>query len=307
MSLIVDADNPAAPAVNPADVIKDGDSKTFMQDVATASHKSCVVAIFWADDCGPSQTLMPMLEKLILQTNGVLKLVKVNIDQNQELAHQMRVQKSPSVYAFQNGQPVDGFQGALSEAQLRNFIARVSGHKKGPLEAALEQAKELLDGGDFQNAGGIYQQVLGQDASHPAAIGGFIRCLIGLGEIEKAREAVDNIPADLRKEKDIVATITAVELAEQGTDAGDSDTAALEQKLDKNENDHQARFDLAIALYGAGKTEEAINHLLESIKRDQAWNNQAAKDQLLKIFDGLGFNDPLAQEGRRKLSTILFV
>lgn len=304
MSLIVDPNTPATPGVNPADLIKDSDQLSFAQDVIEASKEVPVIVDFWAPWCGPCKTLGPLLEKLVLQAGGLVKMVKIDVDQNQEIAAQLRVQSVPTVYGFKDGKGVDGFTGAQTESQIKAFIERLTGNAKSPLDEAMEQAKALLDAGDGAAAESLYMQILGQDTSSTAAIAGLIRAKVVQGDTDGARALVGQLDAVTRAKSDVEAAISTIELAEQADDAGD--IAPLEAAVAANENDIQARFDLANALYAAGQTERAVDELLECISRDRAWNEEAARQQLLKIFDALGFTDPIAQEGRRKLSTILF-
>ena len=235
-----------------------------------------------------------------------MALVKINIDDNPEIAQQLRIQSIPAVFAFDKGQPVDGFMGAQPESQIKRFVERLVGPMgPSPLEQALEQAKDALDAGDFASASNIYGQILRQVPGEAAAIAGLVRCLVGAGDLEDARELVDGLDDDSLKNADVESAVTALTLAEQAGEA-DGDTAELQARLAQDPGDHQARFDLAMAYHGAGRNEQAIDELIEIIRRDREWNEQAARQQLLKLFEALGHADPLTVAGRRKLSSILF-
>ena len=290
-----------------ADLIKDTDTDSFVTDVVEASTEVPVIVDFWAPWCGPCKQLSPVIEKLVRQAGGLVRLVKINVDENQNLAMQLRVQSIPAVFAFRNGQPVDGFVGALPESQIRTFIERLTGGAKPPKEIAIQEAMDeaaaLLAEGDWQNASSIYNGILAEESAHPGAIAGIINCLRSAGEIAEAREVIESLSDEVKKDAIVAGAISAVDLAEQGS--GIDDTAALEAKLAANP-DHQARFDLAVALYGNGSTEAAIDALLELVRRNRTWDDEAARKQLLKIFEALGPTDPLTSASRRRLSSLLF-
>jgi putative thioredoxin len=231
-------------------------------------------------------------------------LAKVNVDENQEIAAQMRVQSIPAVFAFSKGQPIDSFTGAVTDSQIKAFVKKLLGDVKPPIEAALVEAKEALDAGDGIKASDIYREVQTHDVENAEALAGIIRSAMLLGEIDSAREIVDTLEDAFKTKPEIMSAIAALELAEGG--ASDVDVNALKAALEANENDHQVRLDMAIALCGAGLNQEAVDHLLELIKRDQSWNEEAGRVQLLKIFEALGFSDPVVIDGRKRLSTILF-
>jgi putative thioredoxin len=303
--------NPGRPAGAPqdapspgADLIKESSTQTFMADVVEASLQVPVIVDFWAPWCGPCKQLGPILEKLVRQAAGMVRLVKINVDENQDLAAQMRVQSIPMVYAFKKGQPVDGFAGALPESQVKLFIDRLTGGAKAPIDLVLDDAKAALDSGDARRAATIYAQVLAQDSTNPAALGGLIRAATMSGDVARAKQVASGLTEKMRAAPEIAAAIAALELAEQT--AGFGDTAELTTKVDDNPNNHQARFDLAMALFGRGRNEAAIEQLLELVRRDRKWNDDAARKQLVKIFDALGPTDPLTVSGRRQLSSILF-
>jgi len=294
---------PTAPA---GDLIKDVGMATFMQDVIEESKNVPVIVDFWAPWCGPCKTLGPALEKLVTQAGGLVKMAKVNVDENQEIAAQMRVQSIPAVFAFKQGQPVDGFTGAVPESQLKAFVEKLLDGAKPPIDAALEQAQAALDAGDGLAAGSMYREIQTQDPGNPVAIGGMIRSAMMIEQLPLAREMADGLPEELRKKPEIAAAVTALELAEMGEGTDDSETVALKAASEASPADHQARFDYANALIGSGRNEEGLDELLEIVRRDRAWNEEAARQQVLKVFEALGSNDPVTQDGRRKLSTILF-
>lgn len=296
----------SAPAA--ADLVKNTGTATFMADVVDASFDQPVIVDFWAPWCGPCRQLGPALEKAVTEARGAVRMVKVNIDENQDLAGQMRIQSIPAVYAFKDGRPVDGFVGALPESQVKQFVqkmAKLGGPKQSPIEDALAMAKEALAEGDVGTAGNLYAQVLEAEPTNPAALAGIVRVQIEAKDLEGAREALAQVPAEHAGHADIVAARSALELAEEGEKATGA-LAELEAKLAANPNDHQARFDLSAALYAAGDREAAVDQLLEIVRRDRKWNEEAARKQLLKLFEAFGFSDPLSMDARKRLSSILF-
>ncbi len=303
--MIIEEDGtPVSTATGSGDLIKDSDITNFVADVIEESKSVPVIVDFWAPWCEPCKQLTPALEKLVTQGGGIVKLVKVNVDENQQLAAQLQVQSVPSVFGFKHGQPVDAFAGAQPESQIKAFIKRLTGDAKAPIEEALEHAKSLLDEGDAEQASAIFAQVLSQDQGNGAAIAGLIRCYLASGETEHAKSLIEGLDEPTRNNGDVQAAISALELAEAGSAGGDVEE--FRTRLAANENDHQARFDLALGLYGAGKTAEALEELLEIVRRDRAWNDEAARTQMLKIFEALGASDPVTMAARRSLSTILF-
>jgi putative thioredoxin len=288
--------------------ISEGSIDTFVEDVIEASANVPVIVDFWAPWCGPCKTLGPMLERLVKEAKGAVRLVKIDVDKNQELAAQMRVQSIPAVYGFVGGRPVDGFAGAVPESQLKAFIQRLTGGAagKGPtLAELLAEAQTQLNDGQTELALQIYQQILSEEENNGPALGGMIRCLIKLGHADGARQMVDSLPPDLQAQTDVAAAVKALELAEKS--AGNSGaTAALRQKLEANPKDHQARFDLSAALVAEGANEEALDQLLELYRIDRNWNEGAAKAQLLTLFEAFGHADPLTVAARKRLSSLMF-
>jgi len=299
-----DGAQPGGSGAAPGDVIKDTDTASFMADVVEMSKTIPVIVDFWAPWCEPCKQLGPALEKLVINAGGLVKLVKINIDENQDLAGQMRVQSIPAVYAFRNGQPVDGFTGAVPESQLRAFVEKLLGDAQSPLDAALEQAQQLAESGQTDQARSLYEQIIGQDSENPKALAGLIRLIIEAGDIEEANVMIDALAPSLKSNTEIAGVISMLELAEQSNEAGD--VQELREKLSTNDKDHQVRFDLAMALYSNGDNENAVEELLELLRRDQKWNEEAARIQLLKILEVLGFNHPISVTTRRKISAILF-
>ncbi len=308
MVTIINTETPDAGAGNGSipvgDIIKDSDTNNFSKDVIDQSTKIPVVVDFWAPWCGPCKQLSPTLDKLAREYGGKIQLVKINVDENQELATQMRVQSIPMVVAFKDGQPVDGFAGALPESQLRQFFEKLTGSEGSPIEQALEKASMMVANGDTQNAAEIYSQILAQDPINAASHAGVAKCLIEAEGIEKAQAYLKGLDADILNKEEVKSVLAAIDLEHESTDTEETDS--LRQKLDTRPDDPQLRYDLAIALYGDGCSEEAINILVELVKTHKTWNEEAARAQLLKIFEALGHSDPITIEGRRKLSVVIF-
>ena len=308
MVTIINTETPDAGAGNGSipvgDIIKDSDTNNFSTDVIDQSTKIPVVVDFWAPWCGPCKQLSPTLDKLAREYGGKIQLVKINVDENQELATQMRVQSIPMVVAFKDGQPVDGFAGALPESQLRQFFEKLTGSEGSPIEQALEKASMMVANGDTQNAAEIYSQILAQDPINAASHAGVAKCLIEAEGIEKAQAYLKSLDADMLNKEEVKSVLAAIDLENASTDSEETDS--LRQKLSTSPDDPQLRYDLAIALYGDGCSEEAINILVELVKTHKTWNEEAARAQLLKIFEALGHSDPITIEGRRKLSVVIF-
>jgi putative thioredoxin len=285
-----------------ADLIKDATDATFMADVVEASKTTPVIVDFWATWCGPCRQLGPALEKAVLAAQGAVKLVKVDIDKNPAYAGQLRVQSIPAVFAFVDGRPVDGFMGALPDSQVKQFVDRLARQGGGsPVDEALALAKESLDLGDAGGAAQAYAQALQMEPGNARAIGGLARLYQQAGDLERAREVLEMAAPDAR-DPDIDAVRAALALAENAS----SETAEFEQRIAANPDDHEARLELAKALAGSGRMEAAVDQLLESIRRDREWNDQAARKQLLTIFEAAGQMSDVAKHGRRQLSSILF-
>jgi putative thioredoxin len=293
----------------PADTIKDSDQTRFAADVIEASKNQPVLVDFWAPWCGPCKQLTPALEKVVKAAGGKVKLVKINVDENKELAQQLRIQSIPVVYGFRDGRPVDGFVGAQSESQIRAFVERLLGAgahvDEDPIDAALSEAKAALEAHDAGTATAIYGQVLAHDPKNAKAIAGLARARAIAGDPAQARKYLDAVPKEAANDPDVAAARSAVELAEKGK-AASGKSAELEARIAKDPADHQARFDLAMAKYATQDTEAAIEGLLEIIRRKRDWNEEAARKQLVQIFEALGSGHPLVTAGRRRLSSILF-
>ena len=287
--------------------IADVTTATFMAEVVDGSFEQPVIVDFWAPWCGPCKQLGPILEKVVRGANGAVRMVKLNIDENPEIAQQMRVQSIPAVYAFKDGRPVDGFVGALPESQVRQFVERLGGAAAGPspIEQAMTMAREAAQGGDHATALALYSQILQRESDNPEALAGLARALIAQGELDGARELLDGVTKEIAKHAEIAAARSALELAVEGQKAIGS-VDQLRARLDANADDHEARFELATALFGAGERESAIDELLALFRRDRAWDEQAARRQLVKFFEVMGPTDPLTLSGRRRLSSLMF-
>ena len=293
------------PAAGGSPAVKDTTDASFMADVIQASRQQPVIVDFWAPWCGPCKTLGPLLEQAVAATGGKVRMVKVNVDQNQLVAQQLRVQSIPTVYAFVDGQPVDGFMGAVSPAEVKEFVNRlVRDADADGLDETLDGAEKLLAEGAAAEAAQTFAAVLAQDPENPRATGGMIRATLAVGDVERAAQMLDAVPAKIAGDPAIAAARAAVDLATQTQDAGE--TKELRTRLEQDPNDHQVRFDLATALLAKRDREGAVDELLELFRRDRDWNDGAAKAQLMKIFDTLGPKDPIALKGRRRLSSMIF-
>jgi len=292
-----------------ANLIKDSDIAHFKADVLDASKEVPVIVDFWATWCGPCKQLGPVIEKAVRDAKGAVRLVKIDVDKNPEIAQQMRIQSIPAVYAFYKGQPVDGFVGAQPESQVKAFIKRLiqaAGGAGGPspLEEALEAAAEAIKEGDSGTASAIYGQILAQEPGNVPATAGLARTYQMAGDLERAKALLAGLPKEAASHPEVGAVRAAIEMAEQAAAAGD--LAPLEARLAANPADHEARFDLAVGLFAAGRQEAAIDALLELYRRDRKWNDEAARKQLVKIFEALGPMDPLTVAARKRLSSLMF-
>jgi len=295
----------AAPA---ADLIKDVAEADFTAEVIDASQDIPVIVDFWAPWCGPCKTLGPQLEAAVTAAKGAVKMAKVNVDEAQQIAGQLRIQSIPTVYAFHKGQPIDGFQGAVPESEIKEFVARVvaagGGAPDNGLDDALEAAEEMLEQGAAVDAAQTFAAILGEDALNVRAYAGLVNATIATGELEQAEAVLNGAPAEISKAPELEAAHARLVLAQQAESAGPVDD--LRAAVAAAPDDNQARFNLAQALYANGDSEAAVTELLEIFRRDREWNEGAAKTQLFTIFEALGGKDPIAQAGRRKLSSMIF-
>ena len=301
--IISGGDGAAPPA---GDLIKDTNTATFMADVIDASRETPVIVDFWAPWCGPCKQLTPILEQTVKAAKGAVRMVKINVDENQEIAAQMRVQSIPAVFAFKDGQPVDGFMGALPESQIKGFVEKLAG---GPLgdqeaEALVEAGRQAFEAEDYASAANAFGEALRRDRENIPAVAGLAKCQIAGGDLDGARATLGLAPPSKENDPDILSAKAALELAETPVDQGES--ATLAAAVEQNPGDHQSRFDLAVALNAEGRREEALDHLIHIVNTDREWNEDAARLKLLQFFEAWGFTDPMSVAGRRKLSTILF-
>ncbi|MEZ8098571.1 MAG: thioredoxin [Amylibacter sp.] len=288
-------------------LIKDVNEDTFMDDVIEASKTSPIVVDFWAPWCGPCKTLGPALEAEVKATNGKIKMVKVDIDQNQNLASQMRIQSIPAVFAFVDGQPIDGFMGAKAPSELKSFIEKLLENVKddgGDLSEAIAVADEMLEAGEYDDAAETFEAILGEDPERSPAFVGLFKAKMGAKKIDEAQKMLEDIPTALVNKPEILALQAQIDLTNQTQGLGEIND--LREALKNDLDNHQIRFDLALALFTAGETNDAIQELLTIFRKDQEWNDDAARQQLFKFFDILGGDDPITLSGRRQLASMLF-
>ena len=293
---------------NPSDLIKDVNEDTFMTDVVEASQEVPVIVDFWAPWCGPCKTLGPMLEKAVLASKGAVRMVKVNIDDNQAIAAQLRVQSIPTVFAFHKGQPIDGFQGALPNSEIDAFVSKVvetgGVDGSGGLSDALDSAEEMLEEGAAGDAAQVFSAIIEEDNQNVKAYSGLARAKLSLDDIEGAEAVLNGVPAEISENSEIEAVFAKIALARQMLAVGP--LLELEAAVTSDPADNKARFEYSQALYAADKLTEAVAQLLELFRNDPDWNDGAAKVQLFTIFDALEANDPIVLNGRRKLSSMIF-
>ena len=296
----------SAPAAQGEHII-DGSDATFMQDVVEASQTTPVIVDFWAPWCGPCKTLGPAIEAAVTKAKGAVKLVKIDVDQNPGYAGQLRVQSIPTVYAFFQGQPVDGFQGALPPSEVDAFVSKIAalgGGADNGLDDAVAAAEAMLDEGAVTDAAETFAAILQEDPNHATAYAGLVRAYLALGDVDQAEAILNGAPAEISSHAALEAVAAQIALAREAANAGP--VAELAAQVEAEPDNHQARFDLAVAQHASGDTEAAVATLLDLFRRDREWNDGAAKAQLFKIFDALDAKDPVALNGRRKLSSLIF-
>jgi len=287
-----------------ADLIKNTTTKDFLRDVIEASREVPVLVDFWAQWCGPCRQLTPILEKAVRAAKGAVRLVKLNIDEHPQIPGQMGVQSIPAVFAFQDGRPVDGFMGALPESRVNDFIARLIGDSAGDTAADLEAAEAALSAGDVNSAAQLFGEVLQKDRENAQALAGLAKCYIKTGDLARAEQTLALVPPAKADSSPVASARAALELARKTPAAGDIET--LRAKLAADPKDPQARFDLALALSAKGDRSGALDELLAVVAKNRSWNDDAARKQLLQLFDAWGPADPSTIAGRQRLSSLLF-
>jgi putative thioredoxin len=303
MTMLQNAGTAAAAA--PEGLIKEVTTQSFKKDVIDESKRQPVLIDFWAPWCGPCKQLTPILEKVVKAAKGKVKLAKMNIDEHPAIPGQMGIQSIPAVIAFVNGQPADGFMGALPEGQVTAFIERLTkGAVAGDTQDLLKEAEAALAAGNATAAAEIYAEVLAEDSANVPALAGLARCYIATGAIEQAKQTLAMVPESRRGDTAVAAAQAALDVVVQASSVGP--VAELEQKVSQNPLDHQARFDLAVALNAKGKRQEAVEHLIAIVKRDRKWNDDGARKQLVQFFEAWGPTDEATVSGRKRLSSVLF-
>jgi putative thioredoxin len=287
------------------DPVYDTSTATFAQDVLEASKDALVLVDFWADWCGPCKQLTPVIENVVRSYGGKVRLAKLNVDQHPAISGQLRIQSLPTVYAFLDGRPVDGFAGVQPESVIRELIDRHLGAAaEAEIGEVLDQARQAFEAGDLQTAAQIYAAILQQEPQNATALAGLAHCYLKSGDTERARQTIALVPPDKQSDPDVSSVLAALDLADRAANA--VDTSALEARVASNPNDHEARLELAVAFAGNGDKERAVDELIELFKRDRNWNDEAARKQLVQFFEAWGPKDPHTLDGRRKLSALLF-
>ncbi len=292
-------------AAGQADLVKDTTTAAFAKDVLEASKSALVLVDFWAAWCGPCKQLTPLLEKVVKSYGGKVRLVKLNVDEHPTIPGQLRVQSLPTIYAFRDGRPLDGFMGAQPESAIKAFIDRLIGEDaQADIATILQEADQAFEAGALQDAAEIYAGVLQEDPQNVAALAGLAKCYMKTGDVERAQQTIELVPPDKRQSSAVSGVLAALELAKKA--GASDDTSGLEAKVNANPADHQARIDLALALAARGDKASALDHLLEAFRRDRNWEDQAARKQLVQLFEAWGPKDPHSIEGRRRLSSLMF-